>query len=73
MGAEYEGIKLTDIYNKANPNKIAIKYGKSLIMSLAVTHEGEPICRRTVKLNPDYKAPEISPEEELEEERMLDD
>ena len=32
MGAEYDGVKLTDIYNKANPNKIAQKYGKSIIV-----------------------------------------
>ena len=54
MGIEYEGIKLTDIYNKANPNKITQKFGKSLIMSLAVTHEGEPTAKRLVRTNPDY-------------------
>lgn len=73
MGMEYDGIRLTEIYNKANPNKIAQKYGKSLIMSLAVTHEGEPTIKRRVQVNPDFKGPLVPPEEELEEDKLLDE
>ena len=73
MGIEYEGIKLTDIYNRANPNKITQKYGKQINLCLAVTHEGDPTIQRKVTLNPDYQPVTISPEEEQEEERLLDE
>lgn len=73
MGIEYEGIKLTDIYNKANPNKISQKFGKSLIMSLAVTHEGDPSIIRKIRLNQDFKPPETLQDEDLEEEKLLDE
>ena len=73
MGAEYDGVKLTDIYNKANPHKITQKYGKSIIVSLAVTHQGEPTVNRMVRNNPECPPPKVSAEEELEEEKMLDE
>ena len=42
-------------------------------MHLAVTHEGEPTAKRSVKMNPDYQAPNITPEEEQEEEKLMDE
>ena len=73
MGIEYEGIKLTDVYNKANPNKIAQKYGKSILISLAVNHQGEPTVHRNVKINPNCPSSNSTAEEELEEEKLLDE
>ncbi len=42
-------------------------------MQLAVTHEGEPTAKRRVKINPDYQVPNITPEEEQEEEKLMDE
>lgn len=73
MGMEYEGVKLTDIYNKANPNKIAQKYGKTIIIELVLTHKGEPSVKRVIKNNPECPPPQVNTEEEVEEEKMLDE
>ena len=73
MGVEYEGIKLVDIYNKSNPNKVSQKYGKQFIIEIVFNFEGEPIARREIKMNQLYKQPEIVPEDEQEEEKLLDE
>eukprot|EP00347_Sterkiella_histriomuscorum_P011359 403372754 len=73
MGLEYDGIKLVDIYTKSNPNKVNQKYGKQLIMRLVFNQENQPTLLRVVSQNPDYIPPEIAPEDELEEEKLLDE
>jgi len=42
-------------------------------MSISFNHENEPSIRRKVRLNQDYKPPEIPPEDEIEEEKLLDE
>ena len=73
MGLEYDNVRLTDIYCKANPNKVTQKFGKSLIMSVGITYEGDPTIKRQVRVNPDFKPVQVSPQEELEEEKLLDE
>jgi hypothetical protein len=73
MGKEYEGVRLTELYCKANPNKVSQRYGRALIMRLGINHEGEPCAKRYVEWNKDYTPPEVKPEEDQEEERLLDE
>lgn len=73
MGIEYDNVKLTDIYCKANPNKISQKYGRAILVKLAVTHEGDPTVKRMINWNPDFKPVHTTPEEEQEEEKLLDE
>lgn len=69
MGVEFEGFKLVDVYIKSNPHKISQKYGQQFIFSVDSATDG----KRTIKPNPDYKEPVIKPEDEEEEETMLDE
>ncbi|CDW91361.1 UNKNOWN [Stylonychia lemnae] len=73
MGVEYEGIKLIDIYTKSNPNKVAQKYGKQLIINLLFNYENKATIKRLVKINSDYRPPQIPQEDEIEEEKLLDE
>ena len=73
MGIEYDGVRLTEIYNKANPNKVSQKYGRAILVKLAVTYDGSPTVKRIISWNPDYKPVQTTPEEELEEEKLLDE
>ena len=68
MGVEFENMKLTDVYIKSNPNKISQKYGQQLLITRKVDSQ-----ERTISLNPDYKEPVIKPEDEAEEEALLDE
>lgn len=70
MGIEYDDIKLTEVYCKANSNKVAQRYGKAYTVSLGVTHDGEPSVKRIVAKNPDWVPP---PAIEQEEDRLLDE
>ena len=67
MGIEFDEIKLTDVYIKSNPNKIMSKYGQQFNISL------DSNGKRTIVLNPAFKEPVSKPEEEQEEEKLLDE
>lgn len=71
MGIEFQGIKLIDVYVKANPFKIASKYGQEFLISVDFAKDINDY--RVVKKNPEYKPPMIKPEDEAEEEKMLDE
>ena len=73
MGMEYESVKLTDVYCKANGNKVTQKYGKAFLISLGVTHEGDPTVNRLVRNNPDFCAQSVTETEAQEEEKLLDE
>lgn len=42
-------------------------------MSVGITYEGDPTIKRQVRVNPDFKPVQVSPQEELEEEKLLDE
>lgn len=71
MGIEFDGIKLIDVYVKANPFKVATKYGQEFLIK--VDFEKDINEYRIVTKNPEYKPPDIKPEDEAEEEKMLDE
>ena len=71
MGVEYQDIKLTDVYIKSNPHKISQKYGQQFLCN--VDFEKSVNNYRLISKNPNYVAPKVKPEEEAEEEKLLDE
>ena len=71
MGIEYDNVKLTEVYCKANSNKVSQKYGKAYMISLGVTHEGDPTIKRTVKKNLEWVPPKT--EEDEGEDKLMDE
>ena len=76
MGIEFTGFSLLDVYAKTNPNKITQKYGSELLakVTFEATEDSDHVhSTRVVEKNPDFTAPELNPEEDAQEEKLLDE
>lgn len=71
MGVEFDDIKLTDVYIKSNMHKISQKYGQQFLVKVDFNKDLDEY--REITANPDYKESKIKPEDEAEEETMLDE
>ena len=74
MGTEFVGFSLLDVYAKSNPNKIAQKFGGELVITVKSQLVDEKLhLERTIAKNPEFAAPAANPEEDAQEEKLLDE
>ena len=75
MGTEFTGFSLLDVYAKTNPNKITQKYGTELIVKVdfSTDADGQVHQSRKVEKNSDYEPPAANPDEDEQEEKLLDE
>ena len=75
MGVEFTGFSLLDVYAKSNPNKIVQKFGKEILVKVDYSKDsdGELHLSRNVEKASDFIAPDVNPEEDAQEEKLLDE